>query len=778
MSSHETPQSFVWRVCLWVCVTVGLIFQILFSFTTKQEISRLHDEIDYVARKELEHLSLFIQERCSNIEIAAKNLAYSMGRDVRGQRLNLDNLFDRMEEVVSMNPELLGLSIGFEPEYSRNARGFGFCPFVYADPQSGKISRVQVGEIRDFRQMDFYAGTKALRATRWSKPYIGTRGQLISNYCIPMISNDRFVGVFAADMDLRELTELVNNIRPYKSAIVSIIDGDLEYVVHPEEKYVTSETLLDRVAKGEIPLDENAIKEIRGHESGEIIYRKGMDRIHLYYAPIPDVGWTALMECSEKDTFAGINKVRKERALLSLMSMLLLLGVCVLLLRRLTRPVLQFSEAAESIAGGNFHTRLPEIKAKDELYVLRNSMDTMQKSMEKYMNELKDTSEAKGRIEGELQIARGIQMSMVPKIFPPFPDRREIDLCAMMTPAKEVGGDLYDFYIRDDKLFFCIGDVSGKGVPASLVMAVTRSLFRTLTTHEDNPAKIMGTVNDLMSESNDSSMFVTFFLGVMNLVDGHLFYCNAGHNAPLLISQGNECRLLDVVPNIPLGIMTGYRFVMQEQDLSIGESLFLYTDGLTEAENPEQELFGEKRMMEVASGFGTTTAMQRLDVMEKAVNDHIAGAVRSDDLTMLTIIYQGISSRHHLSLRNEIGEIGKLESLLKEVAEEVKLDPSVAMNLNLALEEAVTNIIRYAYPPGKKGFIGLDADVNDGEICFTLIDGGLPFDPTTQPDPDLSLDVSERPIGGLGIYMVRRIMDDVQYAREDMKNILTMIKKI
>ena len=263
MSSHETPQSFVWRVCLWVCVTVGLIFQILFSFTTKQEISRLHDEIDYVARKELEHLSLFIQERCSNIEIAAKNLAYSMGRDVRGQRLNLDNLFDRMEEVVSMNPELLGLSIGFEPEYNRNARGFGFCPFVYADPQSGKISRVQVGEIRDFRQMDFYAGTKALRATRWSKPYIGTRGHLISNYCIPMISNDRFVGVFAADMDLRELTELVNNIRPYKSAIVSIIDEDLEYVVHPEEKYVTSETLLDRVAKGEIPLDENAIKAER-----------------------------------------------------------------------------------------------------------------------------------------------------------------------------------------------------------------------------------------------------------------------------------------------------------------------------------------------------------------------------------------------------------------------------------------------------------------------------------------------------------------------------------
>ncbi len=778
MQPQDTHQSFVWRVCLWVCLTVGLVFQGILLYTTYQEVLRMREEVAYVAGKEMDHVSLYIEEKCTNVEIATKNLAYAMNRDAAAGRLDLAHLPDRMAELVSMNPELLGLSIGFEPEVYRKPGTYGFCSFVYSDTEADQIVRVPVGEIRDYHQMEFYAGTKASGTTRWSKPYIGTRGHLIANYCIPIIRKERFLGVFAADMDLRELSQMVNAIRPYKNSVVSIVDEDLGYVVHPNEDYVTKATLLDRVTDGEIPLDEETIKKIRSRERGEFIYHDGLDRIHFYYAPIPTVGWTVIMECSEQDSFSRVNKVRKDRSLLSLLSLFLLFGVCVLLLRRLTRPVLQFSEAARSIAGGNFHTKLPEIKTKDELWVLRNSMETMQQSMDKYMTELQETSEEKGRIERELQIARGIQMSMIPKIFPPFPDRREIDLCALMTPAKEVGGDLYDFYIRDEKLFFCIGDVSGKGIPASLVMAVTRSHFRTVSAREQDPAVIMEIMNNLMSESNESSMFVTFFIGVIDLSDGHLSYCNAGHTPPLLVGpEKGTCRTLMVVPNIPLGIMAGFRFAHQEHRLSAGETLFMYTDGLTEAENDRQELFGEERAKAVASTFAGATAFQQLFIMEKEVSKHVGSAIQSDDLTMLTIVYQGITTKHHLTLKNEICEISKLEPFLQGVADDANLDASEVMKINLALEEAVTNIIHYAYPSGERGFIGLDADVSEEEICFTLIDGGLQFDPTVKPDPDVTLGVEDRPIGGLGIFMVRKIMDEVRYERVDAKNILTMIKK-
>ena len=265
-----------------------------------------------------------------------------------------------------------------------------------------------------------------------------------------------------------------------------------------------------------------------------------------------------------------------------------------------------------------------------------------------------NVQESKQRIESELQIARNIQMAMLPKTFPPYPDHEDLNMHGIIIPAKEVGGDLYDFYVRDNRLLFCIGDVSGKGVPASLVMAVTRSLFRTTSAHENDTAKITATMNEAMAEMNEQNMFVTLFVGALDLTTGQLDYCNAGHNAPVLVesrkykveSIKSKVESLPCLPNIPLGVLPGYEFSSQQLTMHAGDSLFLYTDGLTEAENIGKQLFGEQRMMAAISRWSDRMdSKQRVEAMRSEVQAFVANAEHSDDLTMLSIIWSPVADK-------------------------------------------------------------------------------------------------------------------------------------
>jgi len=396
----------------------------------------------------------------------------------------------------------------------------------------------------------------------------------------------------------------------------------------------------------------------------------------------------------------------------------------------------------------------------------------------KSMRQLGEITAVKERMENELEIARGIQMSMLPKIFPPYPERKDIDIYASIDPAKEVGGDLYDFYIRDEKMYFCIGDVSGKGVPASLVMAVTRSLFRTVTAHEKSPGRIVTAMNNSMSEMNESNMFVTLFCGVLDMKTGNLRYCNAGHNAPVLLNS--EKALLPVVSNIPLGITTEIIFKEQEVDLSYDDALFLYTDGVTEAENLNHELFGEERMLKALSGL--KGSKDHMETMKNAIADFVGTAEQSDDITMLFIHYlnetKPSAQERHLLIHNDIQQIPQLADFIGTISQEMKLAHSLSLSLNLALEEAVSNVILYAYPKGTDGLVDIEAVLRKDSLTFIVSDSGHPFDPTQTPEANIGLEAEERPIGGLGIHMVRNIMDNVGYERAEGKNILTMIKNI
>ena len=451
-----------------------------------------------------------------------------------------------------------------------------------------------------------------------------------------------------------------------------------------------------------------------------------VEKAMRYTTPLEETGWKMSLVISEKDVYGSIKRVGM------VVTLLQILGLGLLIL------ILYFT--------GRAQMRMEEVEAGNQ------------------------------RMEDELKIASGIQMSMVPRIFPPFPERTDLDMAADITPAKEVGGDLYDYYIQDGKLYFCIGDVSGKGVPASLLMAVTRSLFRSESAKTQSAKEIVTAMNEAMSATNENNMFVTFFCGILDLSTGHLCYCNAGHNAPVLLSDDKY--MLPVIPNLPIGILPGMEFTEQETELHYDDALFLYTDGLTEAENRKKELFGEERMLKALST--RKTAIEHLRKVQADIHRFVGEAPQSDDLTLLFIHYLNPEhpSRHHLSLENDIQQLPQLSSFVEALAEELGLDPSLSMNLNLALEEAAANVMQYAYPKDTKGLVELNVITRPGSVEFTLSDKGIAFDPTAAKDPDITLGVDERPIGGLGIFLVKQIMDKVKYERINDRNYLRMIKKI
>ena len=385
---------------------------------------------------------------------------------------------------------------------------------------------------------------------------------------------------------------------------------------------------------------------------------------------------------------------------------------------------------------------------------------------------------AKERIENELQIARDIQMSMVPGT---FPNREGLDMYATMTPAKQVGGDLYDYILSNDRLYFAVGDVSGKGVPASLFMAQATQLFRTLAAQQMMPAEICNHMNNAFtSDNNESGMFVTFFIGLIDLTTGHLDFCNAGHNPPVIGGGDRQGEFLVMESNAPFGLWPELEYVGEQIDTIMGRPLFVYTDGLNEAENQQQEQFGDDHMLNLLRQSQFASARQTIETMADAVSQHRNGAEPNDDLTMMCICLtpQGYSMRKELKIKNQKSELDRVECFVEEIGEELELDMELQMNFNLVLEEMVSNVIFYAYPEGVEDMIELTAESDGKVLTFLLSDHGREFDPTQKEAPNLDTSPAERAIGGLGIFIVKNIMDEVTYQRLEGRNLLTLKKVI
>ena len=681
----------------------------------------LSEEANRRAQGQLEATELHITGVMDQVETAVRNSLWSVQ-----QQLNRpDSLEAVTVRLVQSNPVICGSAVALVDR--------DLAPYSY-DSGGEVLTSSLATEAYDYKNQEWFVKPLELGASYWSEPYFDEGGgnMLMTTYSVPVLDKQgRKAAVFTADVSLDWLTELVGSVKVYPTAFSMLVSRTGQIMVCPVETLVMKHTIQDVAANMEDSASFNAInRTMLSGETGSTTVKYQGKVNYVFFDGVDRTGWAMSIVVPEDEIYGEIKRLGRLVFLLQVIGVIML----ILLLR----------------------------------HVIKSHRD------------LRLVSENKSRIEGELKVASGIQMSMIPKIFPPYPDRGDVDMFAAVVPAKEVGGDLYDFYIREEKLFFCIGDVSGKGVPASLVMAVSRSLFRTVSAHEKSPQRMVTTMNESMSDMNEANMFVTFFCGVLDLKNGHLRYCNAGHNAPILVGPGGNFEL-KVDANLPLGVISGMSFSEQETDLVTGTGLFLYTDGLNEAENTEHELFGEERML--ASLNGSLNSHEQIKTMTEAVEAFVGSAPQSDDLTMLYIRFMNdqISeeTERHLILHNDIQQIPQLAEFVETVADVAHLDVGLTMSLNLALEEAVSNVIMYAYPKGSDGLVDIEAIVRRDELEFIISDNGTPFDPTAAPEADVSLDVEDRPIGGLGIFLVRNIMDEVKYTRsDDGKNILSMTKKL
>ena len=699
-----------------------------------------------------------------------------------------ERVFDALEREINVN-QFIGCFAAFEPDYFKD-QGRWFEAYVY-QTDSARLERQQIGSpSHDYFNGPWYE--KGLSLDRQDYGYLtvpyfdnSVDSSMYCSYVLPIVDHDgRKVGVYGVDLDYLWLNEVIAEVE--KIVKREFLDDDESLRDHHGNISFSVQIIDDKGNRilGTDSLDLGILKA----EQEDVLDKLGMKDLkgtpyYVNFKPIPITSWTVAVIQHRKLVFAWGEVLAVVILFCMGIGFLVIFFFTTKSIRRATMPLGFLSESAQEVAKGNFDAPLPTFRHNDEVAQLRDSFDNMQQSLVKYIEELKDTTAQKASIDRALRIASEIQMGMLPEKFPTREDRDDVQLFASLTPAKEVGGDLFDFYFRDEKLFFCIGDVSGKGVPASLFMAVTRSIFRTVSAHETMPDRIVTTMNKTIADMNKTHMFVTLFVGVLDLPTGRLYYCNAGHDAPLLIGAG--IGQLSCDNNIPCGFRPKWKYSLQEAQIFTGTTIFLFTDGLTEAMDAARAQFQMERVNDVAAqalAHQQQEPRQLITLMTEAVHQFVGDAPQSDDLTMMAIQYirqhRDLKMQESIKLTNDTQQVPLLNAFTDKMCKAVGFDESVTAQVRVAIEEAVVNVMKYAYPDGHRGDVTIEAAATDAHLKFIITDSGKLFDPTVLPEVDTSLAAKERKIGGLGIHIMRQNMDSINYERIHDLNVLTLRKKL
>ncbi len=583
------------------------------------------------------------------------------------------------------------------------------------------------------------------------------------------------------------------------STVQAIIDqfreiGGVAYVfVTDAQGDIVSHTFVPAVPKEVLPLiRQSRMSPVNGDVVTTTVHiPKRGDFIHVYAPILAGVGGFVHVGMDRGFIQAQIWSTVVKQQLLMFAILVLSVAVAYLFVKRVSRPLDQLADYTHSLAAQDFGAgvdipaeiaALPH-KSHDEIGKLAESFIDMKHTLQKYLKDLEETTASKERIESELKIAHDIQMSMVPKTFPPFPDRREFDIYATLVPAREVGGDFYDFFFIDDqRLCFAIGDVSGKGVPASLFMALTKTMFRATGGRQNATAEvILSRLNEEICRDNDSCMFVTVFCGVLDVQTGRVEYSNAGHNLPYVLSKG-IAKTLPKTGGMALGVSESAEFRSGQIRLKPGDQLVLYTDGVTEAMDKDDQLFSESRLELTLQGMDGRSSKEVVEQIVKEVERFSTGAPQSDDLTLLALDFKGIDATLGntlmFALKNDLAELERLHQIVAEFGGRYRFTSEMVFRLTLVLEEIITNIVSYGYQDKLKHQISLRLFFEGEGLTVEVEDDGRPFNPLEAPTPDMNKPLAERQVGGLGIHLVREMMDELEYERKGDKNVLVLKKRI
>ena len=719
---------------LLLIITAAVLIELLSGMQYYATHHLFEEQLEKRAESELTMKAILVRSTLN----AAEDMLRDHVWDIERQLHHPDSVKLAVKRLVAENRYVCGGFMAFVPHFFPQ-KGRLYEP--YAHKEGVEINNEQIAsEQHDYTERDFYKKVMATRKNLWIDPYMDKEGAqtLITSYVVPIHDNNgEMAGVAGIDVSVDWLSDTINYRHVYPSSFVLLLTEDGKPVAMPSDSVDGKE-----FSRRMVNLINDSTKTRSLSKSGRstvVRFKDEGERGTIFYANMKGVPhWQIAVVCYDSEVYGDLIHLR----LLMLLMMLLAFGGLLYMVWRFARSEKQLAMQMEE----------------------------------------------QRRMDHELSIANTIQQTLLPGNESLPANTRDIRIKGTLIPAKAVGGDLFNAFIRDDKLFFCIGDVSGKGVPSALIMAITQAVFRNIASRENNPEHIMTQLNEMSCRNNKENIFVTLFVGVLDLPTGHLRYCNAGHERPVLIRPQNdgegtgatECVVMDIIPNLPIGLFNDFPYKMQKMQLKKGETLFLYTDGLTEARNEKGELMGVERVLAMLTQAATADPEKLMETTLAKVKAFTGEAEQTDDLTVLTFCYTPMEDSNILDedlvLQNDVKQVEQLNALVKQVTERLGIKKQLALKLRLAVEEAVVNVMEYAYPAGTTGDIHIHITSNGRRLKFVITDSGVSFNPTEASTADTSLTAEERPVGGLGIFLVRNLMDSINYERIDGKNVLTLRK--
>ena len=749
----------------------------------------LYPALDEDALQRASNITDLTIARISNVIRPVEQVPSTLSTALESDKPDYGMIADLAKEFVLEDTVVFGSAMAFEP-YMHDKKHYRYCPYVFETGDT-VIERDLSSAEYDYFKQDWYRIPKLTGQPVWSEPYYDKGGgdTLMCTYSVPFFrqkAHERvFAGVITMDISLETFMHILKSARVYETGFSYLMSRKGIMIAHPHTEYINKD--IRKIIVGES--DKATDSVINLMLQGKRMFVKMRDLTHvqvpswLYTAPVPHTNWIFAITFPTRELYSGLYEFFRKLAVIFVISLLAMILLTILITRRLVSPISRLVDATRRIGQGDFGTELPSYRSKDEISQLTNAFSHMKGELVHYISNLEEATAAREKIEGELSVAHDIQMGLLPKH---FPKRDDWDLAALLDPARAVGGDLYDFYfLDDDHLFIAIGDVSGKGVPASLFMVSARTLFRSRISLGVPLNQSVYEINKEICRENPNQMFVTFIAGILDLKNSCLTYCNAGHNPPFLVKPTGKTMKFSDVHGIPLGIFEHATYSSGTVLFSPGDAFFMYTDGVTEALNSEDDFYGEERMLEIVGLNADLCPSELMHKLESDVIGFMKGVDQADDITLLILRSKQMPGQEtkatemkQIRLLNKLGELNRLVANLEQLAEEWEIPAKVSMELNLILEELFTNIVFYAFDDGRDHEILLTyTRPSENSVQVQIEDEGKKFN-LLEKDTSNTVNhpVEERQIGGLGIHFVKKLVNEIRYERRDGKNIVILIR--
>ena len=632
----KLDQSFSARLSLYVLLATsvlcigGLAYaEFFFVKTLKKTVAKDAGEVLKLQIKDIEKV-------LGEVESATENMTWVVKENLD----DADYMFHICEKTLECNPYISGVAIGFEPYYYP-AKGKWFAPYALITSEGEQVLYQCGKEAYDYFNEDWYHLPVSKKTKLWTDPYYSSAGleynmgQYHTTFSIPLSDADgNIFAVMQSDVSLQDITDKLSSLKGYDNSYTMLLGRSGSFISHPDSSVINLATIFEYANEvGNDDITELGINMISG-KTGSSIIRDKNGKNYIAYGSLSN-GWSMAIVCPYANIYDDIEKTNALLFSLIILELFLLFIVIRKIVSRTTKPITEFVYSALTIGKGNFNARLPEIKTHDELRRLHDSLEYMLLSFNEYIKQLKLSTSSNERYESELNIANKIQKQMLPYA---FQKSDKFDIYAKLTPAKEVGGDLYDFLVRDNYLYIAIGDVSGKGVPAALYMAITRYAFNFIACLGFEVDDVMKRVNKSFCEGNSLMMFVTMFIAKINLVTYEMEICNAGHNPIVVKEPDGNVRYLHSNSNLAIGLVDDFDFKKEVLQLEKGTRLLLYTDGVTEAEDIDKNQYGEDRLLEFVRNISETDSSENVITnLFSSVKDFTGENEQNDDITVLTV---------------------------------------------------------------------------------------------------------------------------------------------